>query len=90
MAETRGDRMWQRRKQLGLTTECAADLAGVSAVTWSRLETDQIPDPHISTIRSIARTLRVSVDWLEWGARNNPQPRSKYKAGFMDKTPPMG
>lgn len=47
--------------------ENAAVEAQLSAVTWSRLENDEIDGPRLSTLMKIADVLEVSLDSLIGG-----------------------
>lgn len=53
--------MWRERR--GLTQRGLAKLARVSHVTIARLETEQF-DPRLSTLRQLAKTLKVKVSQL--------------------------
>jgi transcriptional regulator with XRE-family HTH domain len=55
----------QRREQLGLTQQQAADAAGFPNLQkWSQYETGKIPDPQLSSLESIARALKCKVGKL--------------------------
>ena len=65
MATTIGERIRQRRTELGLSQrEIAA--AGVSYAYISRIEANQ-RRPSIRALRTLASKLDVSVHWLETG-----------------------
>jgi transcriptional regulator with XRE-family HTH domain len=61
---TIGERVRARRRALDLTQEEIARRAGVSLNLVNRVEREQIKDPHVSTLRSLARGLGVSVEEL--------------------------
>lgn len=64
--QTVGQRIAERRKELGLSQERLAKRAGLSR-RWL-IEAEQCPDLdpslRISMIRGIARALGVSIGWL--------------------------
>jgi len=62
---TRGQRIKQRRKELGLTQGDLADLAKVSQQLVSKLENDLIDATRAPF--SLARALDTSAEWLEYG-----------------------
>lgn len=52
----------QRRMQLGLTQQQAADAAGFPNLQkWSQYENGRIPDPQLSSLEAIAKALRCKV-----------------------------
>ena len=53
----------QRRKQLGLTQERAAQLAGLELSEWCAMEAGWVPD-DMGTIQAIAATLETS--WADY------------------------
>jgi transcriptional regulator with XRE-family HTH domain len=59
-----GDRIRQRRLELGFTQEELARRLGVRQNVISRLEAGGVLNPSIQMIRSLARTLQVTADWL--------------------------
>jgi transcriptional regulator with XRE-family HTH domain len=66
MAETVGERVKQRRQELGLSQR---DLSaqGITYAYISRIEANQ-RRPSVKALRLIAPKLGVSVHWLETGA----------------------
>ena len=55
----------KRREDLGLSLECAAELAGLEMSEWAALESGWVPNPDdLALIRSIAGTLEVS--WVDF------------------------
>jgi DNA-binding XRE family transcriptional regulator len=61
-----GERIKQRRKELGLTQQMFSDRFGYERVTFARLETGR-RDIKSSEIIALARQLNVSCDWLLLG-----------------------
>jgi transcriptional regulator with XRE-family HTH domain len=59
-----GDKVRATRKAVGISQEEVARRAGVSLNVINRLERGVILDPHYSTLRGIARALRVPVEDL--------------------------
>lgn len=59
-----GQRLKQRRKELGLTLDDIANSICVAKSTIQRYEAGFIKSPKIPVIESIARVLHVSTDWL--------------------------
>jgi transcriptional regulator with XRE-family HTH domain len=55
-----GRRLRRLRRQRGWTQEALADRAQLSRVQVATIETDQA-DPRLSTLRKLARALKVSV-----------------------------
>jgi transcriptional regulator with XRE-family HTH domain len=53
-----GDRVKKLREKEVITQEELAQRAGVAVVTLSRIERN-LADPHVSTIRKLARVLNV-------------------------------
>jgi transcriptional regulator with XRE-family HTH domain len=55
----------KRREELGLSLECAAELAGLEMSEWAALESGWVLNPDdLALIRSIAGTLEVS--WVDF------------------------
>ena len=59
-----GERMQQRRKQIGLTLDDIAQEIGVAKSTIQRYETGNIKRLKLPVIEAIARVLSVSPSWL--------------------------
>lgn len=59
-----GERIRDRRKEMGMTQEDAARRAGALLNTFARLERGEVRDPHISTLRGLAEALDTSVAWI--------------------------
>ncbi|HRN70083.1 MAG TPA: helix-turn-helix transcriptional regulator [Candidatus Woesebacteria bacterium] len=50
------------RKKLGLTQEQLAVKAGIPYATLSKIESGQVTNPTVSTLKKIADALNISVD----------------------------
>lgn len=61
---TIGSRVVWKREQLGLTQADLARRMDVAQGIISRLEHDKIKEPGITFVRSLARALGVTADWL--------------------------
>lgn len=61
---TLGNRIQQRRKQLGLTQEDLAQALRMRQTAISRLEHDGVPNPGAEILKGLALALRCSTDWL--------------------------
>ena len=59
-----GQRVRQRRRELDWTQEHLADLSGIPQYHLSAIERGRIKKINSDTLRSLARALRVSADWL--------------------------
>ena len=59
-----GERIQQRREQLGLTQEELAEASGLRQSIISRLERGTRKNPGADTVRRLAKTLGVTADWL--------------------------
>lgn len=64
---TMGERIRQRRKELGMTQEILAASAGLSTAHIGLMEKDRIVNPGIATIELIAGALCESPSWIIWG-----------------------
>jgi transcriptional regulator with XRE-family HTH domain len=69
------DRLKALRKAAGLTQQALAFKAGLSVSAVVQIENGTIPDPRLSTVRSLARGLEVSLD--ELGAEDEPPPEAE-------------
>lgn len=72
MSQTLGDRIRDRRTQIGLTQQETASRADISSGALSRLENDHVANPGLGTMKKIAHVLGVSVDWLICGKLCRP------------------
>jgi transcriptional regulator with XRE-family HTH domain len=61
---TIGGKIQKLRKEMGLTQEELAKKANLSYTTLIKIESDQVKNPTIKTIRKIAEALEVSLDNL--------------------------
>lgn len=59
-----GDRIKQRRLEIGMTLEDVANMVGVAVSTIQRYERGKIEKIKLPVVESIARALRVSPEWL--------------------------
>jgi transcriptional regulator with XRE-family HTH domain len=57
------DNIHRLRRQLGLTQERVADLAGISIKTYQRIERGEV-SPRVQTLLLIARALRTTGEAL--------------------------
>ena len=65
------DRLKKRRRQLGMTIEDVARLAGVSSATVSRWETGDIENMRLDKIALLAKALQVTPSYIMgWGEIN--------------------
>ena len=64
MATDLGERLRTLRKERGLSQEALARRADIGLRGYGDLELGHATDPHISTLRGIARALDVSVEDL--------------------------
>ena len=61
---TFGERVAQRRLELGLSQREVADLCETVQERISRLECGYIPNPGLTLIRHLAKALHTSADYL--------------------------
>lgn len=83
---TTGERMRQRRKELGLSAEYVADLLNVSPVTIYRYENGGIEKMPGNILEPISRILNTTPSYL-MGWNNNPEDKEEkwtyiYKANL--------
>ncbi len=57
------------REAAGLTRQQAARETGLELTTIRKLETGQVVDPRIKTVRALARSYMVSMDAIENAVR---------------------
>lgn len=69
---TTGERIKQRRKEIGMSAEELADRIGVSHATMYRYENGGIERVTTKRLGEIARVLRVSPDFLLVGYESPP------------------
>lgn len=68
-----GDRIKQRRKQLGLTQERAAELANIALSTYTKIESGN-NHPSLNTLIKISCVLSISMDELIFGEASDDVP----------------
>lgn len=61
---TMGERIRNRRQELGLSQQALADQVGVSRPTISQIESGAQPTMNTDTAKALARALGVSIDYL--------------------------
>lgn len=82
---TMGQRIAQRRKQLGLSQEALADAVGVSRQAVSKWELDEA-QPDAAKIVLLAQTLDMTTDALLLGERDAaPQPVSNTSPDHLSR-----
>jgi len=59
-----GERIRQRREQLGLSQRQLAEMTKMRQNMISRLEHGDTPNPGADVLRRLARALTCSIDWL--------------------------
>lgn len=77
-----GNRIAERRTQLGLTMDDVAQKIGVAKSTIQRYEKGQIQKIKLPVIESIASALSVNPDWLI-GNTDNPKPKVAYNSQIL-------
>ncbi len=60
----RGRKIKKAREKKGLTQENAAHRVGLPVSTWARVERGESDDPKASTLRKIAKALRMKIENL--------------------------
>lgn len=71
------DRIRQRRKELNLTQQALADLAGVNRVTVTGWEKDDY-QPNGANLQALANALKCDPLWLVSG-KGSPEPKLNLK-----------
>ncbi|KZL17646.1 helix-turn-helix protein [Pseudovibrio axinellae] len=69
---TRGERIIQKRKELSWSRVKLADVSCVGYDRLNKLERDMTKEPRGDTLNKIARSLGVSVHYLETGEERDP------------------
>jgi transcriptional regulator with XRE-family HTH domain len=59
-----GERIRERRMELGWTQEELAYRLGVRQTVVCRFELGMVKSPNVVMLRQLARTLKVTTDWL--------------------------
>lgn len=57
-------RFKELRLKLGLSQPQMAEKLGMVTAAWQKLEYGKTPDPRVSTIAHICKTLNVDANWL--------------------------
>ena len=52
------------RERLGLSLSDVSERAGIDRATLAKLEAGEIPNPTVSTLRALARSLNKRLSWL--------------------------
>lgn len=77
-----GNRIAERRSQLGLTMDDVAQKIGVAKSTIQRYEKGQIQKIKLPVIESIAAALSVNPDWII-GNTDDPQQKQVYNSPIL-------
>lgn len=77
-----GNRIAERRSQLGLTMDDVAQKIGVAKSTIQRYEKGQIQKIKLPVIESIAAALSVNPDWVI-GNTDDPQQKQVYTSPIL-------
>ena len=59
-----GDKIKLTRQSLGLTQQKLADMIGISRIEINKIENNKAPNLRAGTAFSIAKALKVSMDFL--------------------------
>ena len=59
-----GDKIKLKRRELGMTQQKLADLVGISRIEINKIENNKVPNLRAGTAFSIAKALKVSMDFL--------------------------
>lgn len=62
-----GERIKNRRTELGMTQQELADAVNISRNSMSRIETSVVPNMTVYTAMRIAKALGISMDFLVYG-----------------------
>lgn len=91
MIVTTGQRMKARRKEIGLSAECVAELLGVSPATIYRYEKGDIEKVPGDLLAPIAKALQTTPAYLMgWNASNHTFPSSVTPLPQMREWPVLG
>lgn len=63
-----GERIKQRRMELGISQDELSKRSGLSRVQISNLERGECRNAHGKTVMALALALETTVDWLLFGA----------------------
>jgi transcriptional regulator with XRE-family HTH domain len=64
MGEFFGERVCEARKAKGMSQKFLAHAIGISPTSLNQIEKGQTKDPGVSRLYGIAKTLKVSADYL--------------------------
>lgn len=87
-AATVGDRIRQRRRELGLSQRALAS-EGVSDAYISRLESNE-RQPSLRALRKLAPKLGVTVHWLETGEQDPAEQLARLVLEHRNRPLPRG
>ena len=59
-----GEKIKLTRRTLGITQQELADIVGISRVEINKIENNKVPNLGVKTALSIAKALKVSIDFL--------------------------
>jgi transcriptional regulator with XRE-family HTH domain len=62
-----GERIKNRRTELGMTQQELADAVNISRNSMSRIETSVVPNMTVYTAMRIAKVLGITMDFLVYG-----------------------
>ena len=62
-----GERIKNRRTELGMTQQELADAVNISRNSMSRIETSVVPNMTVYTAMRIAKALGITMDFLVYG-----------------------
>lgn len=62
-----GERIKNRRKEIGMTQQELAAAVGISRNSMSRIETSAVPNMTVYTAMRIAHALGITMDFLVYG-----------------------
>ena len=62
-----GERIKNRRKEIGLTQRELADKVGISRNSLSRIELAVVPNLTVHTAMRLAKVLGITMDFLVYG-----------------------
>lgn len=62
-----GERIKNRRTELGMTQQELADAVNISRNSLSRIETSVVPNMTVYTAMRIAKVLGITMDFLVYG-----------------------
>lgn len=78
-----GERMRERRRELRLTQETAAEMADVDPSYWSQLESSKYKNPGLVTVQRVAQALNTTMSYLI-GEIDDPSPPPSIAAAHIE------